>query len=176
MARGKAAAQAANRRLGEALEQIATLEQRLAGQGDAHRAEVTELRAELQRAQGLTGRQIKKLADDQISAERDRANAAVRQARDAHLGHVVAGMALLESLPSVELAATHEQWVELAEAFGVDLGPLLAGMTTKRDGKPQSRHLARTTNARARWKHRAIYAIERGDTKSLGYNHDRWPE
>lgn len=181
--RGKAAAQAANRRLAEALERAALLEERLAAQESAHRAEVIELRADLQRAQSATVRQAKQLAADLVSAERDRALTAITEAEKTHLARVVTGLVQLEARSPAPLDLEGDDaWIEVAEAFGVAVGPLLDGLM-KAHGEPASRHLVRTSNAAARRKNEFNRALERGELydpnvngRSPAYKADRWRE
>lgn len=178
MARGKAAAQAANRRLTEAIERIAILEAQLADKETAHRTETTTLRADLQRAQGVTNRQIKQLADQRITEERERANAIIQSAADTHLQQVIAGFVKLESIPSVKIEATLEEHVEIAEAFGVDAGPLMAGIDAAQGGTP-GRNLARSTNKASRWKSRILQGVDTGiltTTPAGAHAPDRWRE
>lgn len=180
MARGKAAAQAANRRLTEVQDRVTALERQLLEREVAYRAEVNGLRAALRRAEGAISREIRQLSDSHVAAERDRANAAVKAARDGHLEQVIAGFVLLESLPSVTLEATMDQWGDIGEAFGVDVGPLMAGIETAQHGRPHSRHTARTSNSSARWKGRIVEGIGRGDMYNPGnavaHKSDRWRE
>lgn len=173
--KGKAAAKSANRRLADALERVSFLETHLKQKEDSYRNELTDLRAGLQRARGTTGRQVKQLADEQVSSEHERASAAIHEARNAHLSQVVAGVAMLDSIK--KLGCTLDQWVDVAEQFGVDSGPLMAGLEEASGRKPP-RHLARTTNSTARWKNRVIGGIQRGELHNPGGPHksDRWRE
>lgn len=178
MARGKAAAQAANRRLADALARIATLEAQLADKEAAHRTETTTLRADLQRAQGVTNRQIKQLSDQRIAEERDRAHAVIQGAADTHLQQVIAGFVKLEEIPSVKIEATIEEHVAIAEAFGVDAGPLMAGIEVAQGRKPR-RDLARSTNKASRWKSRILQGVDNGTlttTPAGAHSPDRWRE
>lgn len=175
MARGKAAAQAANRRLADALERIATLEQQLRDQVTAHKQEVTTLRADLQRAQGATARDVKRLADEQVRTACDDANAAIKDARDTHLNKVVAGIDRLDGIPTVKLEMSLEEWITVAEAFDVNVGPLMAAVNGR-----HSREVRRTTNGVAREKARLIAAVRRGELvpggKGDAHAPDRWRE
>lgn len=153
MARGKAAAQAAHRRLTEALEKIALLEQRLAEQATAHAAETTALRTELRRAQGVTTREVKAIADAQIAEGRDTAAARVKEARDQHLRQVCEGFAYIEArlkARGTPLSLHGEEWALLSESFGVEFGALVAGSAPNED--QTRRWVRRLTNDMARRK------------------------
>jgi septal ring factor EnvC (AmiA/AmiB activator) len=175
MARGKAAAQAANRRLAEAQERILALEQQLRDQSAAHKQEATTLKADLQRARGATARDVKRLADERVQDARDEANAATKDAHDTHLSKVVAGVNKLDEIPTVKLEMTLEQWVAVAEAFGVDVGQLMTDVTGR-----ISREVRRTTNAIGREKARVYAAAARGELTPGGkgdvHAPDRWRE
>lgn len=180
MARGKAAAQAANRRLSDAQERIAALEQQLSECQTARRAERDELRVELERARGVTNRQVAQLAAEQIKIARDEANSAILEARAHHLAQVVAGLAYLEAIPGVQLGTEDVgQWADIAEAFGVDAGPLLDGLMRAKGERP-SRHLKRTSNATARWKADVDKKLQSGEyyipDRKLVHDADRWRE
>lgn len=173
MARGKEAAQAANRRLIKAQERIAGLEKQAAEREAAYRAEVTELRTELARTQGTLSREVRQMSEARVVEERERASLAIKEVRDAHLDSVVAGMAYLESRPHLEIQMTQEEYVLLAESFGVDIGPLLSGLAERR-GEGRSRETARTTNGLARTKYRILSGGETGG--NAGGRFDRWRE
>jgi hypothetical protein len=175
MTRGKAATQSANRRLAEAQEKIAELERRASEREAESRAQIIELRAELGRAQGALNRQVRELSEARVVEERERANVFIRETVDKHFAQVAAGMDYLGSRSEFEMKMSSEEWVVLADKFGVDIGPLMAIlMADEYEAAGMSRReLMRTTNGQARYKERLLQGKTGGKS---GDRWDRWRE
>lgn len=143
MARGKAAAQAANRRLTEATERIAALEQQLNEVKVAHRAEMAAVKQALASAQNKLVSDVDDRAREAIRDAEAAAAAAVAEAQHRHIEQVIAGFDLLDDLiPDGVRLPGLEGYAQVAAAFGVQVADLMA----KADGNRRTR---RTTNRRA---------------------------
>jgi hypothetical protein len=161
MARGKMAARNANRRADEVSAQIEQLNSTLAATREAHRVEVAELRAKLGQTQGALSREVKTLADKAVRDARQQAANEVAQARAEYLERVAQGFYAIDQairavgrpVARLELLG-HDGFIRIAEAFGVEVGPLLA-RAQELDGATPGRNLSRTTNRSGRWKLRA---------------------
>jgi hypothetical protein len=133
VARGKEAAQAANRRLVEAQERIAELEKQASEREAAYRSEVTELRTELQQARNRLVREVGVLAKQAISDAQAEASSQVAEARSQHTEQVIAGVELLnsEQPEGIQLHGI-DGYVRLARAFGVQVGDLMGDSANRR--------------------------------------------
>lgn len=82
MARGKAAAQAANRRLAEAQERIAELEQRAAEREALHRAELERFRAETDRARSALCHEVDARTAEVVRETQENATLRIAELRE----------------------------------------------------------------------------------------------
>lgn len=122
MARGKAAAQAANRRLTEALERVAALEQQLSEQVAAHRAEVNALRVERDKANSALRRNVDTRTETVIRAAREEAAASVRDARQDCEARIRAGLDWLTTALGDQMPRDLEG---CARAFGIQVSDII---------------------------------------------------
>ena len=157
MSRGKEAARNANRRTEEAQAEVAVLKERIATLTAEHAHELVKLRAERDRARGDLSREVHRLAADEVAAIRQEAAAETAAVRDAHFEQVAQGMARLEAKSGATLKLQGlNGWVEVAEAFGVDAGPMIDRIGVITGDVASNREVRRSTNRHVRRKNRLL--------------------
>lgn len=141
MARGKAAAQAANRRLAEAEERCSALEQRLAEQTAAHRAETNGLRVEAEQARSALRQEVAHRTDDVVREAREEAAARVSDARqDAH-DRIITGIKWLCKALGDQIPRDTDGF---AAAFGLQVSDVIRAVD--RDDGVFNRQIRRVSN------------------------------
>jgi len=150
--RGKAAAQAANRRAAEAQDRVTALETQLREQEQRHREELREARQERDRARDRLTREVDARARQAIADAQLVAAAEMARVREECHGRILDGFALICRNLGGEVpiktgrggshgAHVSAELAELGEAFGVSVGDLLAAV------KPDvGRRIRRRTN------------------------------
>lgn len=131
MARGKAAAQSANRRTADALRRIEELQHAAAERDQAHRAEVADLKRQLAQAQNRLIGEVEGIAHERISEAETRARTQIREAVERHVEQVQEGWQKLSELSpggivhyGFEGCGSDSPALDVAKAFGVDIRDL----------------------------------------------------
>lgn len=125
MARGKAAAQSANRRLAEAQERITELEKLLREERAGRVVEVREAREERDRAQNRLISEVDKLAGEAVRRAEMRVEEVRAEEREAARRRVIAGWRIISEYSR---SLTGRAVAEMADAFGVQMSELVPGM------------------------------------------------